>query len=129
MPYLLEGIFGAAVISLTLGAAQLASGRDLASPLQAFSPRLDNDVNRVVKANRAARTAPAPRTQTITFQPHGLAATSVVLRMPATRQVRDDARKPLPLRSGQPKQSVACEPMVSVLTEVAKQLQPGRCLT
>jgi hypothetical protein len=24
---------------------------------------------------------------------------------------------------------VACEPVVSVLTEVAKQLQPGRCVT
>ena len=27
------------------------------------------------------------------------------------------------------KPTVACEPMVSVLTDVAKQLAPGRCLT
>ena len=27
------------------------------------------------------------------------------------------------------RQMVACEPVVSVLTEVAKQLQPGRCVT
>lgn len=27
-----------------------------------------------------------------------------------------------------PKAIVACEPVVSVLTEVAKQLQPGRCV-
>jgi hypothetical protein len=27
------------------------------------------------------------------------------------------------------KLTVACEPVVSVLTEVAKQLQPGRCVT
>lgn len=129
MSYLVGGIFGAAVFSLMLGAVQLASGHDLASPLQAFSSRSDNDVNRAAKANRAAVVAPAQRMQTIVFQPHGLAATSVLLRMPATREVRDGARKPLLLKSGQPEKSVACEPMVSVLTEVAKQLQPGRCLT
>ena len=128
MSSLVEGIFGAVVISLTL-AVQLAAGHDFTSPVQVFSSRADDDVNRAAKANRAAVTAPAPKTQTITFQPHGLAATSVVLRMPATREVRDGARKPLLLRSGQPKKSVACEPVVSVLTEVAKQLQPGRCLT
>jgi hypothetical protein len=25
--------------------------------------------------------------------------------------------------------AVACEPVVSVLTEIARQLQPGRCVT
>ena len=129
MPYLVEGILGAAAISLTLGAVQFSTGRDLADPARAFSTRLDNDVNRAAKANRAAAMAPAQPTQTIAFRPHGLAATSVVLRMPAARQARDGARKPLLLKSGQPKKNVACEPMVSVLTEVAKQLEPGRCLT
>ena len=44
--------------------------------------------------------------------------------MPAT------ARAPSLFNSGdRRKATVACEPMVSVLTEVAKQLQPGRCVT
>jgi hypothetical protein len=32
-------------------------------------------------------------------------------------------------KSGKRKLTVACEPVVSVLTEVAKQLEPGRCVT
>jgi hypothetical protein len=94
-----------------------------------FSVRLDNDVNRAAKANRAAVIAPALPMQTISFQLHGLTATSVLVRMPVTREARDSTRKPLLLGSGQPRLNVACEPMVSVLTEVAELLQPGRCLT
>ena len=33
------------------------------------------------------------------------------------------------MNSGSRKTAVACEPVVSVLTEVAKLLQPGRCVT
>jgi hypothetical protein len=33
------------------------------------------------------------------------------------------------MKSGGQKTAVACEPVVSVLTEVAKLLQPGRCVT
>jgi len=32
-------------------------------------------------------------------------------------------------KPGDRKMTVACEPVVSVLTEVAKLLQPGRCVT
>jgi hypothetical protein len=32
-------------------------------------------------------------------------------------------------KPGDRKLAVACEPPVSVLTEIAKQLQPGRCVT
>jgi hypothetical protein len=105
------------------------SARVNSSPLQAFSAGLDNDVNRAAKANRAAVTAPAQLMQTISFQLHGLTATSVLVRMPVTREAQDSAPKPFLLKSGQPRLNGACEPMVSVLTEVAKQLQPGRCLT
>jgi hypothetical protein len=47
-------------------------------------------------------------------------------------QTRKEARNtpPAPTVSKQPVgRTVACEPVVSVLTEVAKQLQPGRCVT
>ena len=33
------------------------------------------------------------------------------------------------MKSRDTKTAVACEPPVSVLTEVAKLLQPGRCVT
>jgi hypothetical protein len=33
------------------------------------------------------------------------------------------------LRTPARKPTIACEPMVSSLTEVAKLLQPGRCVT
>jgi hypothetical protein len=33
------------------------------------------------------------------------------------------------MRSPDSKATAACEPVVSVLTEVAKRLQPGRCIT
>ncbi len=36
---------------------------------------------------------------------------------PAPQQVKDQRR------------TIACEPVVSVLTEIAKRLQPGRCIT
>jgi hypothetical protein len=32
-------------------------------------------------------------------------------------------------KQGRNKPTIACEPMVSSLTEVAKLLQPGRCVT
>jgi hypothetical protein len=32
-------------------------------------------------------------------------------------------------KSGDRKLAMACEPVVSVLTEVAKLLEPGRCIT
>jgi hypothetical protein len=47
-------------------------------------------------------------------------------------QIRQEAQNtaPTPRFSKQPVgRTVACEPVVSVLTEVAKQLQPGRCVT
>jgi hypothetical protein len=53
--------------------------------------------------------------------------------MPAAKatdtQVRSGSSAPLLTKSGDRKATVACEPPVSVLTEVAKRLQPGRCIT
>jgi hypothetical protein len=39
------------------------------------------------------------------------------------------ARPAAPAFAKPGKTAVACEPVVSVLTEVAKLLQPGRCVT
>jgi hypothetical protein len=124
-----KGIFGAIALSLTFGA--VASGRDLGQ--QDISGRIDAAdasaavINRTAKADRAARAAgPAVQFQTISLRLNGLADTSVLIRMPIARVARSSA--PASLKGGNGT-TVACEPMVSVLTEVAKRLQPGRCVT
>jgi hypothetical protein len=125
-----KGIFGAIALSLTFGA--VASGRDLGQ--QDASGQINSAdasatvINRTAKTDRAARVAgPALQFQTISLRLNGLADTSVVIRMPVAR-ARSSA--PVLLKSGSGSNTtVACEPMVSVLTEVAKRLQPGRCVT
>ncbi|MGE5157549.1 MAG: hypothetical protein ACM3OF_05310 [Gemmatimonas sp.] len=128
MSYLIKGILGAAAVSLTLGAVQFASGHDLAASLEGLSAAPGNSVNRADKADRAAVLAASVlTTRTIAFRPAGIAATSVLVRIPATVTAREIKRTP-PIKSTQQKPMVACEPVVSVLTDVAKRLQPGRCV-
>ena len=127
-PNLIKAVFGAAAVSLTLGAVQFASGHDLSVPLLSGKP--GDTVNRAAKSDRAAIAATPAPTRTIGFRPGDLPETSVLVRIPLTREAREGARTPLPIRSGQSaKPMVACEPVVSVLTEVARKLQPGRCVT
>jgi hypothetical protein len=122
-----KGIFGTIALSLTFGA--VASGRDLGQ--QDATDQINSAdasaavINRAAKADRAARVAaPSAQTQTISLRLNGLSDTSVLIRLPVAREARSGA--PASLTS---KTMVACEPMVSVLTEVAKRLQPGRCVT
>lgn len=128
-PNLTKIVFGVAAVSLTLGAVQFASGHDLSVPLLSGKPA--ESVNRAAKADRAVLAAPVTPTQTIGFRPGDLPDTSVLVRIPLAEQARETAHAPLmlPLKSGQSKPMVACEPVVSVLTEVARKLQPGRCVT
>jgi hypothetical protein len=127
--------FGAIGISLALGAAQFASGYDLTGGLAAglvatASAAPETGINRVIKADRAtpASAASAP-TRTISIRLDGLADTSVVIRIPTVRTSREIPSLPLPIQPGDRKLTLACEPVVSALTEVAKRLQPGRCVT
>jgi hypothetical protein len=135
MSQLTGGILGAVAVSLALGAVQFASGRDLTTvgqtPLSAHPTATpDIGINRAAKADRAARVAgPAIETRTISLRLDGLSETSVLLRLPVAQEARNgSAARPVP-KSFDRKLRVACEPVVSVLTEVAKQLQPGRCIT
>ena len=126
-------IFGAAAIALTLGAIPLAAGRDLSGGvfdrLQAISGTEAAAINRAAKADRAGNVAQsAVPTQTISVKLDGLADTSVLIRVPVAQAARPSSFAPSWTKSGD-KRKVACEPVVSVLTEVAKQLQPGRCVT
>jgi hypothetical protein len=73
-------------------------------------------------------------TQTISLRLDALADTSILVRVPAAKEARNGSSAPSPFApaattSGSRKMAVACEPVVSVLTEVAKLLQPGRCVT
>jgi hypothetical protein len=123
-----KGILGATAVLLSFGAVQLASGRDLAA-LQASASEPQAAVNRAAKADRAASMAGlAVLTQTISLRLDGLADTSILVRVPLALEARNRS-KPSLTTSGDGRPTVACEPMVSVLTEVFKQLQPGRCVT
>lgn len=128
--------------ALTAGAAQLALGRDLGRDLgrnlmetgtvsTAVAAVTGGDVNRAAKSDRLPQAdRGAGESRTVSARVGDLANTSVLIRL------NGPARKP---RSGPPKPAVspasaanktfACEPMVSVLTEIARQLAPGRCLS
>jgi hypothetical protein len=133
-------MFGAAAIALTLGAVPLALGRDLSGGLQdrlqnAFQDTANGTVgtataiNRSAKADRPASVARSDTpSQTISLRLNGVSATTVLVRIPVAQAARGAVSTPSWLRSGD-KRAVACEPVVSVLTDVAKRLQPGRCVT
>jgi len=129
MSQIVRGILGAVAIFGTLGAAQLAVGEDLGAThriaLQSSSEATVQDVNRAGKSDRAVSAAAIQPGQTVAV---GLVGQSVLVRI-APDKIGQALRargelKPTPQR----KAIVACEPVVSVLTEVAKQLQPGRCV-
>jgi len=130
MSQVFSGILGAIAVSLSFGVAQFASGSDLQGQ-QAGTSAQEVTINRQAKVDRAGAPAISLKTQTISVRVDGLAATSVLVRVPVAHS-RQEARNnaPAPTVSKQPVgRTVACEPVVSVLTEVAKQLQPGRCVT
>lgn len=143
MSRLATGILGTIALSLTLGAAQFASGRDLSEAAQdrLAQDRLENAfqeplaavgvaVNRVAKAGRVASVAGSPaQTRTISLRLDGFSNTSFLVRVPVASGAGTPSSSPSTSKPGSRKLTVACEPVVSVLTEVAKLLQPGRCVT
>lgn len=75
--------------------------------------------------------ASATATRTISLRFNALSDTSVLVRVPVAKEARNMPPAPGVKPSGDRnrRMTVACEPVVSVLTEVAKLLQPGRCVT
>jgi hypothetical protein len=134
MSQITNGILAAVAVSATLGAAQFASGHDLAGLRQFASTTPITGINRAAKADRAALKAAPDQANTIAFHPGDLAATSVLVRVPVVKnqakdQTSDQARNRPAAPTKPVAKTIACEPPVSVLTEVAKLLQPGRCVT
>ncbi|MBN8987684.1 MAG: hypothetical protein J0H42_05540 [Rhizobiales bacterium] len=130
MPQIRKGIFGSLAIALTLGAVQLAFAHDLIGNRQAPGTAPEVGVNRAAKSDRASVPAAAGQTRTIALQHNGLTDTSVLVRLPVAKEESKAARNPSPVTKPASKRiAVACEPPVSILTDVAKLLQPGRCVT
>jgi hypothetical protein len=120
-----RGILAAVAISLSLGA--VAWGRDRVTVPQAAAGAPETAINRTAKTDRAA-ILPAPvQTRTIALRLDALADTLVLIRIPVAKAAPSSGS--MINKSGDRKFAVACEPPVSVLTEVAKLLQPGRCVT
>jgi hypothetical protein len=133
MSQIRNGILAALAVSATLGVAQLASGHDLIGGRQIAATPPEQGINRAAKANRTVSKVAAGQERTIALSFKELADTSVLVRVPVAREaVKEEARnRPVApaMKSKKSKNAVACEPPVSVLTEVAKLLEPGRCVT
>jgi hypothetical protein len=130
MSRILKGIFSVVAVSLTFGAVQLAFGQDLKSRFNSFVRAPQESVNRTVKADRLARaSAASTATQTIAIHVDRLPKTSILVRIPA-KEASTGAPAVIRVKDERKAASTfACEPVVSVLTDIARQLQPGRCLT
>jgi hypothetical protein len=130
MSYRITGILGAVAALATLGAVQFASGHDLTVGLANPGKPGFEEVNRTAKTDReAVAVISSTRTRTISIQVDRMPNTSILVRIPQAQEARNALPPRLFIKAGERKPAVACEPSVSVLTEVAKQLQPGRCVT
>ena len=126
-----KGLIGAFALTLgAMGAAQFAFGRDVTTANPSLIAVSYSAVNRDGKTDRAPRVMSAAEpTQTVSVQLNGFSDTTIVMRIPLMQEGGNSSPPPLLTTSGPQKQAVACEAMVSVLTEVARQLPPGRCVT
>lgn len=130
---LASGILGAAAATLAFSTVHLevsAKGdqQQTVANVQSVS------ASQVVRAGKGDRlTSPSPQGQnlTVSFRLPGVDS-SVMMRvqLPANGQNATDRSPSPPVdRASTGKRMVACEPSVSVLTPVAKVLQPARCVT
>lgn len=142
MARIVSGILGAVAATLALSAAHLevASGHD------ALPPGLHNgdamlrvspspvEVNRDAKADRDTLASnPREPLRTVSINVDRLANTSVLVRIPADvpqpGKGAESQPEVRPLKPAGQRKMVACEGVVSVLTDVAKVLGPARCIT
>ncbi len=121
------GFLAGLVATLSLGAVHLESDH------QAASHDATSAVYRAVKSDRGIVRSPRAVGRTISIRTESLPRTSIVFRIPRSsgQEVTDhitkrDSHHAPAMRV---KRTIACEPVVSTLTDVAKQLQLGRCVT
>lgn len=140
MARILPSLLGVAAATLALSGAHLemASGNDLASfgerhgDAVLIAPGAAPEINREAKGDRDAVVSPSQQAlRTVSVQVDRLAHTSVLIRV-AADQVRSDNTPTVvikPAKLTPSRKMVACEPVVSGLTEIAKVLDSGRCVT
>lgn len=98
--------------------------------LQTGTTLAEMAINRGAKVDRSEVSSITAEGRTILFQHPDLRSTTVALRLWETAGAKNrPASKNGKVPSDKPKQAVACEGVVSALTEVAKQLEAGRCVT
>ena len=125
-------VLSAVAATLSLGAVQLAFGHDLVDRWQAVADKPGKPVQTINRAGKADRIAdlkaPEVATRTVSLRLNDLADTSVLLRVPFSeaKSIKQPTLLQPPTTQRKP---VACEAVVSSLTEVARLLQPGRCVT
>ncbi len=140
MAYLASGTLGAVAAVMAFGAVHLEAANDtlgsaLGGDASIITPARAEDavitaVDRSAKGDREAVASPTGGL-TLSFKLPGLPDTSVVMRVPVG-EAADALRKAPASTTGSGRGSsaasrpVACEPVVSVLTDVAKRLEAGR---
>jgi hypothetical protein len=143
MSRLIMGISSALALSLISGAAEFARGRDLSAVTGSHTPITQalslsfhssnggtSPVNRGSKADRVAGPAGSPAaTRTISLKLDGFSDTTFLVRIPEAVANPPAVAPAPPVKPVFGRPMLACEPVVSVLTEVAKRLEPGRCVT
>lgn len=100
--------------------------------LQISTTLAATSINRLAKADRGEVSQNAAKGRTLTFQLPELPATTVAVRVLEAVGMTTTPPQPVAAskRPGEKRrQTVACEGVVSALTEVAKHLEPGRCVT
>ena len=131
-------IFAGLATAAMVGAVQIAAGQaastaTLADRFQALGePAGAAGINRTAKGDRDAHVPPAAQGRTVLLKVDSLADTSVLVRIPMQKDAKNLPPAPpaaKPATDKARRMTIACEPPVSVLTEVAKLLQPGKCVT
>jgi hypothetical protein len=129
------GVLGALAVILPFGAmhlspGQLPPGRDLATRADVTAAAV---VNRTAKSDRDSVRSTPVEGRTVSIRIDSLPDASIVIRIPGDNSlvVGERGTSPRVRRAPAPqaRRTIACEPVVSVLTDIARQLEPGRCVT
>ncbi len=129
---LASGILGAAAATLAFSTVHLEVSAKGDQGQQAAMVRTDvvPQIERAGKGDRLTTPTAPGQNLTVSFRLPS-ADSSVMMRvlLPASGSATDHKTSPPADRASTGKRMVACEPSVSVLTPVAKLLQPSRCIT
>jgi hypothetical protein len=115
-------IAGTAAVS----AAQIALGNDQQPSLSSVAAFAQQTSNRSAKSDRLFTTKAASQGTAMSFQVSTLANTLIVARIPVAAAKRANPSVGFTSNS---RSTVACEPPVSTLTNIAKFIGSSRCVT